>query len=474
MIVYISQVCSSVGLKLLNSANYLPLCHRCSVITLTTAGLGDFVPTSDDAKIICSIFIYFGVACIGLLLGSYIAGMLDDISHREATENRIKSCPNCARIQHLKELAKQNGVAKQRRCASSRAVEAGFVNNLNDIDKNAALRRQSYSTRPSLTVPSTDNKPLVTAPTNDLPAIFEGNQLHLNHTRSTPVDTPELNQDGCLTADHHLSHDFENQERDSSSGSSSDYSENNDVEMAPPLKTTDQYASPSILQRGKAFPGQDPVTPPEIPASPNLLGSPLTREIMGRQHHTRHISFDTNANGSSRKSANSSGRYRQFSGDQNFWRNMSVQQPEPAAPVHAPPNSEPGVDDQTDSDENSEGSEEDSEDTVCEEGTTSSDESFIEKGDRGVHNARYVFLTLKEALVNSLLIIAVGSMGFFLIEGFTVVDSKFSLAVAGVKTGRILFSKFLLFFPVRLVFHHCFAHHWSVISRGANPTLTCN
>jgi hypothetical protein len=54
------------------------------------------VPTSDSAKIICSIFIYFGVACIGLLLGSYIAGMLDETSSREAKANHIKS--NLVRI----------------------------------------------------------------------------------------------------------------------------------------------------------------------------------------------------------------------------------------------------------------------------------------------------------------------------------------------------------------------------------------
>jgi Ion channel len=44
-------------------------CVYFAVITLTTTGLGDFVPSTDVDKIICSVFIYFGVACIGLLLG---------------------------------------------------------------------------------------------------------------------------------------------------------------------------------------------------------------------------------------------------------------------------------------------------------------------------------------------------------------------------------------------------------------------
>jgi hypothetical protein len=43
-------------------------CIYFAVVTLTTAGLGDFVPTTDANKIIAP-FSSFGVACIGLLLG---------------------------------------------------------------------------------------------------------------------------------------------------------------------------------------------------------------------------------------------------------------------------------------------------------------------------------------------------------------------------------------------------------------------
>jgi hypothetical protein len=42
---------------------WMPLdCIYFAVITLTTAGLGDFVPTSDTNKLICSLFIYAGVS----------------------------------------------------------------------------------------------------------------------------------------------------------------------------------------------------------------------------------------------------------------------------------------------------------------------------------------------------------------------------------------------------------------------------
>jgi len=70
-----------------------------SVITLTTAGLGDFVPTSDGAKIACSCFIYFGVATIGLLLGSLLASSLDNETKQDAIDAQVRDCPNCQRLQ---------------------------------------------------------------------------------------------------------------------------------------------------------------------------------------------------------------------------------------------------------------------------------------------------------------------------------------------------------------------------------------
>eukprot|EP00557_Chaetoceros_sp_GSL56_P007524 CAMPEP_0176496404 /NCGR_PEP_ID=MMETSP0200_2-20121128/11173_1 /TAXON_ID=947934 /ORGANISM="Chaetoceros sp., Strain GSL56" /LENGTH=1333 /DNA_ID=CAMNT_0017894349 /DNA_START=770 /DNA_END=4771 /DNA_ORIENTATION=+ len=74
-------------------------CVYFSVITLTTTGLGDYVPNNDTAKIICSIFIYFGVSCIGLLLGSMHASSLDDAAKKQAKENRMSNCIVCARRQ---------------------------------------------------------------------------------------------------------------------------------------------------------------------------------------------------------------------------------------------------------------------------------------------------------------------------------------------------------------------------------------
>ena len=74
-------------------------CVYFAVVTLTTAGLGDFVPSSNMAKLICACFIYFGVATIGLLLGSILAGSLDDASKKDHHEALIRDCPNCLRLE---------------------------------------------------------------------------------------------------------------------------------------------------------------------------------------------------------------------------------------------------------------------------------------------------------------------------------------------------------------------------------------
>ncbi len=60
-------------------------------MTLTSTGLGDYVPTSNSAKIVCSIFMYFGVACVGLLLGLLHAKSLDHASRKSAEDTMISS-----------------------------------------------------------------------------------------------------------------------------------------------------------------------------------------------------------------------------------------------------------------------------------------------------------------------------------------------------------------------------------------------
>jgi hypothetical protein len=62
---------------------------------------------------------------------------------------------------------------------------------------------------------------------------------------------------------------------------------------------------------------------------------------------------------------------------------------------------------------------------------TSSSESdyFPDTTARRIKNAKYVFLTLKQAVMNSILIIAVGGLGFFTIEGMSAVNSFYFTTV---------------------------------------------
>ena len=87
-------------------------CVYFAVMTLTTSGLGDYVPTTNSAKIVCSIFMYFGVACVGLLLGLLHANSLDHASKKTAGENLINSCAHCSREveseQHVPQMSTNN------------------------------------------------------------------------------------------------------------------------------------------------------------------------------------------------------------------------------------------------------------------------------------------------------------------------------------------------------------------------------
>jgi len=75
------------------------------------------------------------------------------------------------------------------------------------------------------------------------------------------------------------------------------------------------------------------------------------------------------------------------------------------------------------------------------ESSESADDSMLSEVDKieGRKNstriARYVVLTLREALINSLVIIAFGCLGFYLIEGFSLVNSWYFTTVLLTSTG---------------------------------------
>ena len=346
-------------------------CIYFAVITLTTAGLGDFVPTTDGAKIICSIFIYFGVACIGLLLGSYIAGMLDEKSYREAVANQIKACPNCARLKNMRDLT------EHRRASFARANDKSSMEHMAEMHA-ISLRTNNFMERASKKVRRTD-------------------------------DSPELFQSERMCPSKSMERDME----------------------APPPPTT-------------------PITPSSF-ESPNtqkqMLGSPMTTQILLRQSHTRHGSIDLRKNdvGSANK------RYRHNSVDihipatvnegmqSNYETKKSVARDEADKEnqngnghLDPPPQASKMPQRNPENVINDDYSTEDSDSDID---SLASEVEEIEGRGNGVRNAKYVILTLREALVNSLVILAFGCLGFYLVEGFTLVDSMYFTTVLLTSTG---------------------------------------
>ncbi|KAG7349622.1 TrkA-N domain containing protein [Nitzschia inconspicua] len=340
-------------------------CIYFAVITLTTAGLGDFVPTSDGAKIICSIFIYFGVACIGLLLGSYLAGMLDERSHKEAVANQIKACPNCARIQNIKDQADNHrqGLSNHLSPKNSMSTHAS----VHDSPFGRATKKMRHSPNVG----------------------FFSERL----SPSRPIDV-------CTPQSH--------------------------SRKVPDLQP---FESP-LLQR--------PLV--ESPAIRNqLLASPMTRQILGRQNHTRHSSMDFGGSvkGSSGINLPSTSnvnpvRARKFSMDipATVVEGAQAKHPAPTRYLRQVTEdshtSNPSV--ETPFTGSGTSSEESSTDSSYSD-SAEFEKDALEEEYSGVKNAKYIFLTLREALINSMVIIAFGCLGFCLIEGFTVIDSWYFTTV---------------------------------------------
>lgn len=358
-------------------------CIYFAVITLTTAGLGDLVPTTDGSKIICSIFIYFGVACIGLLLGSYIAGMLDEKSYREAVANQIKACPNCANIKNMRYISEEGRVAYA---------------TLND-----KMSMERIAERHAISLRSKNPK-------------VKASKKVRRHD-----DSPQFSQSETPSSSKFMRRESE------------------DLSTKTPLS----FESPTMKKQ--------------------LLGSPMTTQILRRQSHTRHVSMDLQRNeiGLNGGNAHMLSRF-DFDLNTERYRNNS-------ADIHIPATVNEGTQSMYEKNtpakeetkkkyqENVESSEPsfphlvsetskdnpqdlDSDDSTVEDSDSDTDSlgsevDVIEGRHNGIRNAKYVILTLREALVNSLVIIAFGCFGFYLIEGFSFVDSLYFTTVLLTSTG---------------------------------------
>jgi len=352
------------------------------VITLTTAGLGDFVPTSDANKITCSVFIYFGVACIGLLLGSYIAGMMDDRAIQERKENQIDACPNCARIRSLKESAERNA-------GRTSYSPLPTVTNMPKLQKFASER--FVKCEPSLAA-------AVYSPNHHNP-LFQSSHSshsggsHKSHMSHSPQGLPTLNE-----------------------------------------RTTVAGAAQEVESLGL---GTHPVS--SVPSASMTLGSPVTRNILKRQSHTRHVSLDIGddmnlfVGGMPATYGTAERRVRTFSED------LPAPSTDPVSRtsgnlrrIQSGTSLNDGLSDYTDDDDEYDRDDDDESSvytTSSSQETSSSVDDVWDTTKSKLAVAKYIFLTLRLALFNSMVIIAVGCVGFWLIEGFTLIDGWYFTTV---------------------------------------------
>jgi hypothetical protein len=316
-------------------------CRHYCLVSLVYLHRGDFVPTSNANKLICSIFIYFGVACIGLLLGSYIASMLDSKAAADRLRQRKEACSNCARL---------------------RALAAAAVAN------NKRRRRWNQQQQQRTQQPPPPTQPLqhVRTSSDRSSATSSSHNFHHHHHRGA------TNQP-----------------------------------LPQPVETTPHFTSRMVL------------------------GSPGTRHMLGRQKHTRHQSFDVT-------------RQRSFGAPSTIpappWSSAAERQRNnnnSDTPTDCENDDDPTVS-SNDEDEGETSTMFDNASTTSSSYSTSGDDNddgdpssinMWDKNKAKFQAAQYVFLTLRTALANSLVIIAVGCVGFHIIEGFTIVDSWYFTTV---------------------------------------------
>lgn len=294
-------------------------CLYFSVTTLTGTGFGDYVPQSPSAKIICSIFIYIGISCFGLILGDMHVNALDEAARKQAKENMSANCTSCARLDS--------------------SLRSDYHGDNSTLTSDYISEHKYNFSRPSYD-PANETTSLLQLDRKTDPLYFGSTGLNTINESPSPGHEDEL---------------------------STEY----------------------------------PIIPPQPQFSSPGAAAPVA--TMTRQKHTRHSSldspgmnniFDPGYMAASRKKIDKS----------------RFQHPENVLPI------DDGVSDIDD---------QESRDNLS---TWSGASNEIETNElyapvSRIKAAKYVFLTLKQACINSIVVILFGSIGFYYIEKMTIVDA---------------------------------------------------
>jgi hypothetical protein len=333
---------------------------------------------------------FYLVHSIGLLLGSYIAGTLDNRAILDRKKNQIDACPNCAKIELLREAAEHN------------TGETVYKKHCGNHSKLFLSER----------IPGGDQHELQSA-------VYVPDQKYTHHNHSG-----RKGNDGM-------------------------YSNNGKVPPTTEPKVLENQADAGRdvgLAADTCFDGPSRYSSPATSSSAysrqsQLLGSPVTLNILTRQRHTRHASFgDTGllAAGMPQKSYGTELVRRFSERETGILRNSS--EADGYLPASGPRQLRPiesGIDlvDYSDSDDG-----DDDDGSSYDSGSTSNDlssEETLDMTKSKIQAAKYVFITLRRALVNSMIIIAIGALGFWVIERFTLIDSWYFTTVLLTTTGYV-------------------------------------
>ena len=163
-----------------------------------------------------------------------------------------------------------------------------------------------------------------------------------------------------------------------------------------------------------------------------LVGTPAAARTAGRQTHTRHYSIDVGSDAF--QSMSIASRARKMSEDYPASNaatpTATLSEGTPLVSGSGPRSGGTFTSErQSFARSGSNFADYGDDDSTASGSSFSSTDELLDETTMRIKTAKYVFLTLKEALVNSLVIISVGCMGFWLVEGFTLIDSWYFTTV---------------------------------------------
>jgi Ion channel len=214
----------------------------------------------------------------------------------------------------------------------------------------------------------------------------------------------------------------------------------------------------------------------DLMSSPTM---PSPMQFLGRQSHTRHASFDI----SQHQNLLGGGPAMSYGTNPpatrtSLYSQSSMTNESNSAAMFKPSTNKLRTIASSDNLMDGFSESDNDESSVTSSSTESSTEEVWDSAKSRIQAGKYVFVTLRLALLNSLVIIAVGCIGFWVIEGFSLVDSWYFatvlLTTVGYVASRLHVSKAGPTIVVRLTRSFSGLQVWGYCSRDGWRQTLCN